>query len=364
MIKGIAYVAKRKPGKPVRHYFYAWRGGPCIMTRVGGPKPKLDDSAHAAYREAVNAGQSERDDMFPGLIRLWRASNEWKALAPSTRKNWDGILDKIEAKWSATSVKLWSDPRMVRTVMTWRDSNAATPRAADNGVTVLRALLEWARLRGRVTVNVATGIPALYHGGDRAEIIWTDDDIAALATYANQGVMDAVKLACLTGLRLADLAGLEWAEIGDTAILRIALKSSRHRRRKAVVPIYPELAALLDELRTRYRRNNVSKVLVTSAGNAWSSDGLGKRVGEARTKAGIVHDDGRPKHLHDCRGTFATKLILLGLTDQEAADIMAWSPARVANIRKVYVDRMRIVVALADRLSGTSTNRAANRGGA
>jgi hypothetical protein len=41
---------------------------------------------------------------------------------------------------------------------------AATPRAADIGVTVLSRLLEWGRLRARVRVNVAAGIPQLYRG--------------------------------------------------------------------------------------------------------------------------------------------------------------------------------------------------------
>lgn len=34
------------------------------------------------------------------------------------------------------------------------------------------------------------------------------------------------------------------------------------------------------------------------------------------------------------------------LTDDEAAEIMAWSPGRITQIRKVYVDRTRVVVAL------------------
>lgn len=351
-IKGLNFATRRRADGIREWRVYAWRGGPLIMKAEGERRPSLIPEAIEAYQRAVSAEGHARQDKWPGLIAAYQRSEAWKRLAPSTRKVWGGILGKIEAKWKDTRVRLWSDPRMVAKVVAWRDSMAATPRAADNGVTVLRALLQWARLNGRVTVNVATGIPALYEGADRAEIIWTDDDLAAAQAHANRAVMDAIRLATMTGLRRADLVALTWGEVGDKAIVRVALKSSRGKRRKAIVPIYPQLRVLLDELRGRARAKGVETVLTSSAGHPWSGDGLGKRVAEVVAKAKIKHDDGRPKHLHDCRGTFATHLILSGLTDQEAADALAWSPARVSNIRKVYVDRMRVVVALAERLGG------------
>lgn len=361
MIKGIQYIRSARPGKPVKYYVYAWKGGPRIMTATGPKKPALTLEALQAYQEAKAPKPAHT---MAGMIAAYRRSDEWKRLAATTRKNWGPVLDRIEAKWGPTPLAIWSDPRMVVKVIAWRDGAAATPRAADYRVGVLRSLLEWGRLRGRVTVNVAAKIPPIYDGGDRAEIIWTDEDRAAFAKVANDAVNDALELACLTGLRLADLAGLKWSEVGDKAIIRTALKTSRRKRRKAVVPITPQLRDHLRALRSRPRRKGIETVLVTSAGNAWSADGLGKRVGEARTKAGIVHEDGRAKHLHDCRGTFATVLILAGLTDQEAADVLAWSPERVGNIRKVYVDRARIVVDIAERIAaGFAKHEAKRKGG-
>ena len=68
--------------------------------------------------------------------------------------------------------------------MKWRDERAATPRSADMGITVLRELLKFGRLRGRVRVNVAEGIPHLYKGGNRADIIWTAEDMEAFRLAA------------------------------------------------------------------------------------------------------------------------------------------------------------------------------------
>lgn len=41
MIKGLHTVRICKPGKPVRWYIYAYRGGPCIYRSEGGPRPSL-----------------------------------------------------------------------------------------------------------------------------------------------------------------------------------------------------------------------------------------------------------------------------------------------------------------------------------
>lgn len=364
-IKGLHIVAKRVPGKLVRWYVYAWRGGPCIMTKVGGRKPSLGRSETEAYHRALADQSAVKPGTMAALVRDFRRSEEWKKLAQSTRRNWTLILDRIEDRWGPVPLTIWSDPRMVTKVIVWRDEAAETPRAADNRITVLRALLEWARLRGRVVVNVATGIPQLYGGGDRADIIWTADDIERFGVLAPQHVMDGLRLAELTGLRRADLVGLKLSEIGDVAIVRKALKTSKGKRRKVTVPLLAETKALLEELRTRFRQEGVETVLVNSFGLPWTADGFGNCFIRVRAAAGIVHrEEGeadKPKHLHDVRGTFATRLILAGLTNQEVADIMGWSPERVGNIRRAYVDQARVVVAIGERIAAGTNRYPVNR---
>jgi integrase len=86
------------------------------------------------------------------------------------------------------------------------------------------------------------------------------------------------------------------------------------------------------------REPGVNTVLVTSAGLSWNLDTLSKEVTRIPRKAGIAHVDipqaGKPprvrnKHLHDIRGTFATRLMTAtDLRDDEVADIMGWHPMR------------------------------------
>ncbi|WP_221795294.1 tyrosine-type recombinase/integrase [Aquisediminimonas sediminicola] len=333
------------------------------MTKVGGTRPALGPDAIDKYHEVMADTRAVKPSMLAALVRDYRNSREWQKLAPTTRKQWGIRLDLIEAKWGVTPISIWSDPRMVVKVKAWRDDAYSTPREADYRITVLRALLEWGRLNSRVSVNVAVGIPQIYEGGNRAEIIWTDEDISAFKEHARPDIFDGLRLASMTGLRRADLLELQWGEVGTTAIIRVTNKSKRRKPRKAVIPIYPKLRALLDELRERHRNEGVANVLVTEAGEPWGLDNFTHAFAKARDTANIVHDDGRKKHPHDLRGTFATNLILSGFTDQEAAGVLGWAPEQVANIRSHYVDQARVIVQLADRIAASTVNPVVNRKG-
>lgn len=351
--------------KRQRVYVYAYKGGPRIHVHDGPRKPKrLPPDALRRLAEAEEARNAEPGHIFRHVIREWQRSADWEKLEASTRKVWQGHLNLIEARWGEFPYTVWNDPRMAAKVVKWRDERKQTPRTADIGVTVLRALLKWAKLNGLVALNVAADIPQIARSADREEIIWTADDIAAFTAKAIEKnlpqLVDGLRLAALTGLRRADLVSLTFDHIGEFAVSKTALKKSRGRRRKATIPMTGELEALLAELKTRKRAEGVNTVLVNSFGQPWSGDGFGGSFNRIRDAAGIVHidEDGgqRRKHLHDVRGTFCTMLLAeCALTDEEAAPIMAWSKERIGRIRRVYVDDARVVVAIGERIAARST---------
>lgn len=366
-MKGLHFVRHPRPGQLPRWYIYAWRGGPSIARIDSLKKPKLQRRDLERVLKALDSRRGADPTTLRSLIREWRScdperasSPDWAALAPSTKRTWGSALDLIEDKWGDTPLEVWNDPRMTGKVVAWRDSRAATPRGADIGVAVLRALLEFGRLRGRVAINVASNIPTLYRNGQRAEIIWTNEDIERFAEVARKRdrvhVLDGLRLAALTGLRREDLVTLTWDEVGDFAITKLALKRSKGKRRRVTMPRIPALNDLLEELKDRFRAPGVETVLVNSFGRQWSGDGFGGSFNRIRDEADIVHIDEatgerKRKHLHDLRGTFCTQLLTKSdLTDHQIADIMGWSADRVAAIRRVYVDQSSIVLALGERL--------------
>ena len=364
----VQFIASRRIGKPVTWYVYAWRGGPLILKQVSPRKPSLGRAEHAAIAAALQDDRAPRPASLRETLRKWcpndpRAvgSPDWDKLAANTKRVWRPHIDAIEERWGETPLALWSEPRMVSKVVKWRDERRDTPRTADIGVTVLKHFLEFARLRGQVAVNVAERIPRLYAGADRADIIWTDDDVRLFEAKAIElglpQMIDLLRLAAVTGLRREDLVTLTWAQIETRAIVKKALKVSRRKRRRVVIPKTPQLETVLLDLRDRHRLEGVETVLVNSKGRSWTVNSIGNSFGRIRDAAGIVHvdEDGtrvRSKRLHDVRGTFCTMLMVeWELTDQEIAEVVGWSPETVGQIRKVYVDHERVVVALSDRIA-------------
>lgn len=372
MIKGLHFVRYRRSNGLSRWYVYAWRGGPLIGMFDCERKPSLSPRELKKVASELEGRRGVDPNTLMSLIRQWRScdpdgrsSPEREALAPGTKRTWGAALDLIEKKWGDLPLEVFNDPRMTGKVVAWRDSRASTPRAADIGITVLRALLEFGRLRGRLGINVASNIPTLYRNGQRAEIVWTDHDMANFAHVAYQTnrehVLDGLRLAALTGLRREDLVTLTWAEVGEHAIEKVALKRSKGKRRRVTMPRIPELDELLDELRTRHRKPGVETVLVNTYGEPWSGDGFGGSFNRVRDEARIEHYDQetgqtKRKHLHDVRGTFCTRLLTqTDLSDREVADIMGWSPDKVTAIRRVYVDQSSVVRAIGARI-GASQN--------
>lgn len=368
---------KARIGKPPIWYVYAYRGGPCVFRHEGDRRPTLGPAQLRAISDAIDRVSQAPQSIMRYLIRQWRScdpnrpsSPEWERLSPSTKKTWGFALDAIEARWGDTPLAVWNDHRMVARVIAWRDSRSSTPRAADIGVTVLRALLEFGRLRSIVTFNAAAKIPKIYRGGTRAEIIWTDEDMSCFcqkaAEFDMSHVADGLRLAALTGLRREDLVTLKWSQINDVAITKQARKISQGRRRFTSMPRIPALDELLAELRGRFRQTDAETVLVNKRGVAWTPGGFTASFNKIRDAADIYHHDEdsgekRKKHLHDIRGTFVTKLATeTDLQDREMADIMSWAPDKVAHIRRVYVDQNRLIMAIGQRIKGSGVNHPVN----
>ncbi|MET3593277.1 integrase [Mesorhizobium shonense] len=181
---------------------------------------------------------------------------------------------------------------------------------------------------GELGANPCEDIKQLY-AGSRAEIIWTDADIAYLKKTCSAEIGHAVDLAAHTGLRAGDLVRLSWSHIGEDAIV-ITTGKSRHRR-EAVIPLYAELREVLARIPRR------SPVILTSTKKRpWTKDGLSSSFAEAKHEA---WPDGDNLHFHDLRGTAATKFYLDGLPEREIAELMAWDEDHVSRIIRRYVSR-------------------------
>lgn len=368
-LKGLNSVSKRLADGSRVTYWYAWKGGPRLPGKPGSPEFVAAFSAAAQDRRAPSA------DTLATLVSRYRASPEFTGLADATRREWIRWLDRIMADDPADPLAIgglpWAalDDRRVRAeLLAWRDQWADRPRTADYGMQVLSRVLGWAVGRGLLALNAAAGVEQLY-ASDRADQIWTPEEIQRYALAARSPEVAAiVPLACVTGLRREDLAGLMWSHVGEFAIVRPTGKS--RGRKTAVVPLLDDARTLLAEIREqqarRYaelcdvaaRKNRPAPpkaltVLTNTRARPWTVNGLEHQVIDAKQAAAPPID----KHLHDARGTFATRLRQGGLTAPEIADILGWDEKRVERLLATYVDQDRIVMGIAERLRRNEAGR-------
>lgn len=326
-----------------REYVYAWRGGPQIKARpIGGA------SFLAEYNEAVASRHQGDASKFRAIINLYRASDAFTGLADSTRRVWGRWLDRLGTDFGDLGIRQFDRPERIRPIIRqWRAKRASQPRTADYGMQVLSRVLSFAVDAGKITSNPCDGIKQIY-STNRAEIIWTESDIAQLRAAASTEVMHAVDLAAATGLRPADLFRLSWSHIGPDAIV-ITTSKSRHRK-EAVIPLYDDLRALLKRIPKR------STVVLTNSRDHRPWKGFSSSFTGAMEDAKMQDRD---LHFYDLRGTAATRFYLAGLSERVIAEIMGWEEETVGKIIRRYVDRQAAVKATILQM-----NRAKRRTGA
>jgi Site-specific recombinase XerD len=356
MSAGLHIVTKKKPGKPIRHYVYAWRGGPLILKKEGGAKPAVTQELTDKAAELRRERPQDSNDTIAGLIDRYTNPNcaEWKKLSASTRTDYTTWHRRITEEFGRVTLKLFHDRRVRADVLDWRDRFSATPRAADMGITTFSALITWAVDRGLMQHNILLGINRLYES-DRSDIIWEQHHFEAFAKHASVEVQEAVDLAAATGLRRGDLVKLPWSAIGEKAIVWRTGKSKG--KNMVVVPLTDEATTVFDRIKARHAAEMEAKrpdrrkplpptVLANSYWEPWTPKGFGSRFNDAKQASGI------DVNLHDLRGTFATLLMQSGdITDQQIAEILGWSTKDVDKIRMKYVSHTRVVIGIADKLA-------------
>ena len=270
---------------------------------------------------------------------IWRylQSPEFKRLAARTKDDYREQVAHIGRAFGREQLAAFDDKAAAQRIFAWRDRRAATPRRADYGVQVFKALLGWAARRGLVERNRAAGIPALYRS-DRRYKVWQPEHIEAFLAVAPPNLALALILALETGQRQSDMLALRWSDIdGDVIGLRQA-----KTRQDVAVPITPPLARALE---TAPRSSPF--VLVRQDGQAWTSGGGFRNAWTYwRRKAGITD-----LTFHDLRGTFVTQRLAAGWSLQEVAFCTGHSFGNLTCLER-YADRGAIARALARKRIG------------
>jgi integrase len=303
-LRGIHRVEARLAGGAKRIYFYAWRNGPRIYAEPGTA------AFISEYHEAHASIRKPRAGTLMSLIAEFKASAEFRKLAPSTARSYLAYIKLVENEFGDMPLAALEDRRIRGEFKSWRDRFAHTPRKADYAWTTLARILSFGKDRGLIANNPCVGGGRLYLA-NRTERVWRDEDVAAFLSVAPPELALALMLALWTGQRQGDLLRLSWSAYDGA---RIRLQQSKTRRR-VVIPTGQPLRLLLD----RTPRQG-PLILTNSKGKPWTSDGFRSSWGKICAKAKI-----RGLTFHDLRGSAVVRLAMADATVPQIATVTGHS---------------------------------------
>ena len=203
--KGLHWTVAKLADGTKRIYWYAWRGGPRLSGEYGSPEFVASFNAAIATKVAVPEGR------LLSLLQGYQQSQDFLGLRERTRADYIKQIIKIEKKFGDAPIKALADPRTRGIFMDWRDELALTSkRQADYAWQVLKLVLNWAKDRGKITVNPCAGGGRVYHG-TRVDFVWSVEDEAAFLASAPAYLHLPLLLALWTGQRQGDLLRLPWS---------------------------------------------------------------------------------------------------------------------------------------------------------
>ena len=319
-LKGINHATKRLADGTIKHYSYAWRGGPLLRGEPGRP------DFIASYNEAVARKVSAPEGVLSALIGKFEISPEFERLAPRTQSDYRKQFKLIYRNFGDLPLEALCDPRVRGVFKDWRDEIAKRSlRQADAAWIALARVLSWALDRREVTANPCERGGRLYHG-TRAEKVWTLEQEAAFLTVASEPLRSAYLLAIWTGQRQGDLLRLPWSAWDQTPLLKAPYGKIRLRQGKTGVSVVITVSAPLRDMLDAVPRLS-PVILLNSDGKPWTSHGFSSSWRKACKKATIAGIT-----FNDLRGTFVTRAAINGATEAEIASATGHSIGQVRSI--------------------------------
>jgi integrase len=347
LLKGIHTTTKRLADGSQRTYYYLGKNGPRLHGEPGS------EEFIASYKAATEQKVATPSDVLQSVLRDFQASSEFTGLAARTRKDYVGIIGKIETEFGDFPLAgINKEPDQARgEFLEWRDKLAKKSlRQADYSWTVLSSILKWAVGRGKIRTNPCKDFGSRLYSGSRADKVWSEENEAAFLAKSPAHLHLPLLLALWTGQRQGDLLKLPWSAY-DGRYIRLRQSKSMRKGKpglRVTIPVGGPLKAALDAA-AKVKKGPL--ILTNSDGRPWTSDGFRSSWRKACAAAGVVGVT-----FHDLRGSTVTRLALARATEAEIATITGHKIGDVRNILDRYLDRDPALAESAIRKLETRTN--------
>ncbi len=326
---GVHKVKAKLADGSVVTYYYAWRGGPRIKAAPHSRAFGIEYHRLTRAREDAPGKGNVAE-----LIREYLKSQSYQKLRPSTKTSYDWAIRKIEDEFFDLPIRALGEKGARKFLLEWRDSFAATPRAADMVMAVLSKIIAFAVDREDIPKHPLEKVEKLA-SSSRKDNIWSDEQVEAFKAKAPARMVLALELARWTGQRQGDLLKLTWSAYDGT---HITLRQSKTGARVRV-KVAQELKALLDA------QKRTAVTILTNRSGLPYSEGFRSSWAKACVLAGV-----EGVTFHDLRGTFITLSHREGSSIKEIAEVTGHSEKDAeAIIRKHYLAGDSAVTRLENR---------------
>jgi len=314
--KGVHKVKRILADKSPRWHYYAWRGGPKMLSEPGTEAFAAELLRHKAENAPVDV------DTLTRLMEAFEKSPAFAALAETTQESHKFSFKAILKEWPELPLRFTQQRGMKASIRKWHHTFAANPRTADQMLFSLSRVFTFGIDEEMIEKNPCTGIDRLY-SGSRKESVWTPELIEAFRAKAKPHILLAFEMAIHTGQRQGDLLALTWKQYDGTHLSIEQGKSKPGKPKKRVrVKVSSKLKVMIDAL-----PKDTLRIMTNSRGRPWTKDGFKTSWGKecARLKIEGVT-------FHDLRGTFITDRRREGSTTEQIASITGHSIAEVGRV--------------------------------
>lgn len=274
------------------------------------------------------------------LIKLYKASPEYKAKAADTRRQYDIFLSRFENLYRDDPVR-----DVTRgLVIAIRDKMAETPRAANYMVQVISVLMSFALDLEWIQNNPATRIKKLATG--TGSVPWSLLHLQKLRRVADDDFMRVVAALLFTGMRQGDAIRLPTAEVSRALNSGVFKVVHRKTGKEAYPAVHPLWRLVIKNSPVR------GPLLLTQAdGKPWTENKLQKVCRKYVLAAGIKEK----VTLHGLGKTAIGALADAGCTEEEIEAATGKSPQMIKRYIRDTNKRKRARRAAEKRAKATVT---------
>lgn len=318
-LRGIHKVKMRLASGQTTTYYYAWRGGPRILSAPG---------TNAFIAEFMRLTRSNEKNVETGtasdLIASYKKSSWFTKLKRETQRVYDLKLDLIDGFYGSMRLEALQARGARRDILAWHESMSAAPRSADLTLAVFQRVIAYAIDQELITRNPLVKFEKLHHAS-RRDIIWPAETIELMLSKGKPYIADVVQFGLWTMQRQKDILTATTMAYDGT---RLRIKQGKTGETVWITPP-AEILPIIEQAKQEGRQ----RILVNSLGQNWTSSGFQTAFRREIKRLGITG-----LTFHDLRGTGITFAYASGVSIEDIALISGHTEASANKIiRKNYL---------------------------